>query len=95
MTKKLKNNKLRHNEYYDMQNIYDELYQKSKNGGKFINLMHYITCENNIKLAYRNIKKLRKEEAFRSWMFQILSELKQMSLCRLSSVNLKIISRKQ
>ena len=56
MTKKLKNNKLRHNEYYDMQNIYDELYQKSKNGGKFINLMQYITCENNIKLAYRNIK---------------------------------------
>ena len=56
MTKKLKNNKLRHNEYYDMQNIYDELYQKSKDGGKFRNLMQYITCENNIKLAYRNIK---------------------------------------
>lgn len=56
MTKKLKNNKLRHNEYYDMQNIYDELYQKSKDGGKFKNLMQHITCENNIKLAYRNIK---------------------------------------
>lgn len=56
MTKKLKNNKLRHNEYYDMQNIYDDLYQKSKNSGKFRNLMQYITCENNIKLAYRNIK---------------------------------------
>lgn len=56
MTKKLKNSKLRHNEYYDMQNIYDELYQKSKNGGKFKNLMQHITCENNIKLAYRNIK---------------------------------------
>lgn len=56
MTKKLKNSKLRHNEYYDMQNIYDELYQKSKAGGKFKNLMRLITCENNIKLAYRNIK---------------------------------------
>jgi len=56
MTKKLKNSKLRHNEYYDMQNIYDELYQKSKAGGKFRNLMRIITCENNIKLAYRNIK---------------------------------------
>ena len=56
MTKKLKNNKLRHNEYYDMQNVYDELYQKSKDGGKFKNLMQHITCENNIKLAYRNIK---------------------------------------
>jgi len=56
MTKKLKNSKLRHNEYYDMQNIYDELYQKSKAGGKFRNLMRIITCENNIELAYRNIK---------------------------------------
>lgn len=56
MTKKLKNKKLRHNEYYDMQDIYDGLYQKSKDGGKFRNLMQYITCENNIKLAYRNIK---------------------------------------
>ena len=56
MTKKLKNSKLRHNEYYDMQSIYDELYQKSKAGGKFRNLMRIITCENNIKLAYRNIK---------------------------------------
>ena len=56
MTKKLKNKKLRHNEYYDMQDIYDGLYQKSKDDGKFRNLMQYITCENNIKLAYRNIK---------------------------------------
>ena len=56
MTKKLKNSKLRHNEYYDMQSIYDELYQKSKSDGKFRNLMRIITCENNIKLAYRNIK---------------------------------------
>ena len=36
MTKKLKNKKLRHNEYYDMQDIYDGLYQKSKDGGKCI-----------------------------------------------------------
>ena len=56
MTKKLKNSKLRHNEYYDMQNIFDELYQKSVIGGKFRNLMQHITCENNIRLAYRNIK---------------------------------------
>jgi len=56
MTKKLKNSKLRHNEYYDMQNIFDELYQKSVIGGKFKNLMQHITCENNIRLAYRNIK---------------------------------------
>jgi len=57
MTKKLKNAKLRHNEYYDMQNIFDELYQKSVNGESFKSLMRYIACENNIMLAYRNIKK--------------------------------------
>lgn len=56
MTKKPKSNKLRHNEYYDMQSIFDELYQKSKSGIKFKKLMQYITCENNIRLAYRNIK---------------------------------------
>ena len=55
MTKKLKNKKLRHNEYYDMQDIYDGLYQKSKNGGKFRNLMQYITCENNIKLDRKSV----------------------------------------
>jgi len=57
MTKKMKNAKLRHNEYYDMQEIFDELYQKSINGENFKSLMRHITCENNIMLAYRNIKK--------------------------------------
>ena len=57
MTKKLKNMKLRHNEYYDMQNIFDGLYQSSADGVNFKNLMQHITCESNIKLAYRNIKK--------------------------------------
>lgn len=56
MKSRIKSSKLRHNEYYCMQDIYDELYQKSKAGGKFRNLMRIITCENNIKLAYRNIK---------------------------------------
>ncbi len=39
-----------------MQNIQDKLYEDSLNGIKFKNLMQYITNENNIKLAYRNIK---------------------------------------
>lgn len=47
---------LRHNEYYDMQNIFDELYQKSKENSNFTNLMDIILSENNILLAYRNIK---------------------------------------
>lgn len=47
---------LRHNEYYDMQNVYDELYEKSKEDSEFHNLMDIVLSENNILLAYRNIK---------------------------------------
>ena len=35
----LKKNKLRYNEYYDMQHIYDELYAQSKNGNTFISYL--------------------------------------------------------
>ena len=48
---------LRNNEYYTMQNIFDNLYKQSCNNKKFTNLMQYITSKNNILLAYRNIKK--------------------------------------
>ncbi len=41
MTKKLKNSKLRHNEYYDMQNVYDDLYKKSQNGINTISNLKY------------------------------------------------------
>ncbi|HEQ6373654.1 TPA: group II intron reverse transcriptase/maturase [Streptococcus pyogenes] len=47
---------LRHAEYYGMQETFDELYQKSKNGEVFKNLMDLILSQNNILLAYRNIK---------------------------------------
>ena len=33
---------LRHAEYYDMQHIFDDLYQKSKEGKVFTNLMELI-----------------------------------------------------
>lgn len=48
---------LRNVEYYDMQNIYDDLYNKSKRNYKFKNLMDIISNRNNILLAYRNIKR--------------------------------------
>ncbi|MBQ9899821.1 MAG: group II intron reverse transcriptase/maturase [Acholeplasmatales bacterium] len=51
-----KRKKLRHAEYYDMQTTFDLLYERSKNGNVFTNLMSIITAEENIKLAYRNIK---------------------------------------
>jgi group II intron reverse transcriptase/maturase len=47
---------LRHNEYYDMQEKFDELYDESIRNSKFDNLMDIVLSENNILLAYRNIK---------------------------------------
>ncbi|EGT5273193.1 group II intron reverse transcriptase/maturase [Clostridioides difficile] len=52
----LKKDKLRYNEYYDMQHIYDELYARSKNGNNFYKLLEIIGSEQNICLAYRNLK---------------------------------------
>ena len=48
--------KLRHLEYYDLQRTFDELYEKSQKGHKFSNLFEIIASDENIKLAYRNIK---------------------------------------
>lgn len=52
-----KKRKLRNAEYYDIQSVLDELYEKSKSDCKFVNLISIIASEENIKLAYRNIKK--------------------------------------
>lgn len=54
---KTKNHKARISEYYDMQSIQDNLYASSINGRIFNNLMDIISSPNNIKLAYRAIKK--------------------------------------
>ncbi|MCR8964218.1 group II intron reverse transcriptase/maturase [Brevibacillus halotolerans] len=49
--------KLRNNEYYNMQETFDMLYESSRcNNTKGINLLDIITRKNNILLAYRNIK---------------------------------------
>ena len=47
---------LRHAEYYDMQNTFDELYARSQAGEIFDGLMDVILSRENILLAYRNIK---------------------------------------
>ncbi len=52
-----KQKKLRHLEYYDLQSVFDKLYADSKRGEVFTNLMDIIRDENNIRLAYRNIKR--------------------------------------
>lgn len=55
-SKTKKNRKLRNSEYYDLQDKFDELYMDSKQGKIFNNLMSIISSEENIGLAYRNIK---------------------------------------
>ena len=52
-----KQKKLRHAEYYDMQEVLDKLYVDSKDNKNFTNLMEIIADENNIRMAYRNIKR--------------------------------------
>lgn len=54
---RMKNTRLRHAEYYGMTETFDALYAKSKENQPFKNLMHIITSEDNILLAYRNIKR--------------------------------------
>lgn len=55
--KLLKRQKLRNNEYYDMQSVFDELYENSLAKCELKNLISIITAEENIRLAYRNLKK--------------------------------------
>lgn len=52
-----KDRKLRHAEYYGMTEIFDKIYSKSLKGDNFKNLMQIIISDNNIVLAYRNIKR--------------------------------------
>lgn len=47
---------LRHAEYYQMQDIFDDLYARSQKGETFTDLMKLILSRENILLAYRNIK---------------------------------------
>ena len=55
--KKRKKQKLRNSEYYDMQDVFDRLYAQAEEKKKFNSLLEIISSEDNILLAYRNIKK--------------------------------------
>lgn len=52
-----KRRQLRNNEYYNFQEIQDNLYKQSIEGKEFKGLMPIILSQQNILLAYRNIKK--------------------------------------
>ncbi|HFK1429643.1 MULTISPECIES: group II intron reverse transcriptase/maturase [Bacillus cereus group] len=54
---KLKRQTLRNNEYYNTQETFDRLYERSLAGNTFKKLLKYIADDNNIRLAYRNIKR--------------------------------------
>ena len=55
--RKRKQRKIRNSEYYDLESTFDDLYAKSKGNMIFNHLMEIIESEENIKLAYRTIKK--------------------------------------
>lgn len=55
--RKRKQRKIRNSEYYDMEKIFDDLYAQGKTDKVFNQLMEIIESEENIKLAYRNIKR--------------------------------------
>lgn len=52
-----KKQRLRNNEYYNTQDMFDKLYSQSKNNDNFYDLYTLITSEENILLAYRTMKK--------------------------------------
>ena len=54
---KTKNHKAIISEYYDMQETQDRLYAESSKDKIFTNLMDIIQSPENIKLAYRSIKR--------------------------------------
>ena len=55
--RKPKQRKIRNSEYYGMEEIFDALYADSRKGKVFNHLMEIIESEENIKLAYRTVKK--------------------------------------
>lgn len=52
-----KRRKIRNSEYYDLESTFDGLYADSKDGKIFTGLMKIIESDENIKLAYRTLKK--------------------------------------
>ena len=56
MGSKSANKVIRNLEYYDLQKRFDELYEQGLQQKSFVKLYELIVCEENILLAYSNIK---------------------------------------
>lgn len=92
MTKEKKQKKLRHSEYYDLQECFDNLYAKSKQGEVFTNLMELISSEENIRLAYRNIK--RNSGSHTSGTDKLnIKNIEKLSAEKLERVHIKMASK--
>lgn len=52
-----KSKKIRHNEYYDLQETFDKLFRDSEEEKEFTDLMSIIQSNKNLLLAFRNVKK--------------------------------------
>ena len=88
-----KQQKLRNAEYYDMQDVMDKLYEESCKGKSFHNLMHLITSENNILLAFRNIKN-NKGSMTKGTQLHSIKGGRKNSLSNIFKVNLQTITPK-
>jgi group II intron reverse transcriptase/maturase len=53
----VKNGKIRNTEYFKLIDIFDALHEQATKQVRFTKLMKYITSDENLLLAYRNIKK--------------------------------------
>ena len=92
MTKEKKQKKLRYLEYYDLQECFDDMYAKSRQGEVFTNLMELISSEENIRLAYRSIK--RNSGSHTSGTDKLnIKDIEKLSAEKLGSVDTKIICR--
>lgn len=76
--KNRKRKQLRNNEYYNLQAVFDQLYDNAKNGANFTNLIGIVLSPENIKLAYRNIKK-NKGSTTKGTDGKIISDYERMS----------------
>ena len=68
----LKKTKLRYNEYYNMQGVFDELYQQSLNGNNFYKLIEIIGSETERCISLR---------AYASLLFSYLGGKRQKFSC--------------
>jgi len=79
---------LRHAEYYGMQDIFDDLYERSKNNAtKGLRLYEHIISKDNILLAFRNIKAMEHmQKAQNNYKWDYFNDIEGLRKHRLSAL---------